>query len=84
MLQQVLQEIAQAREPLSVADLARKLQIDPGALEGMINFWVRKGRIAAGSVEGCASGGCGNCGEAGTCPFAGNAPRIFMLLPEER
>lgn len=84
MLQQVLHEIAQAQEPLSVKDLARKLAVEPGALEGMITFWVRKGRISAGSVEGCAAGGCGSCGEATGCAFAGKAPRVFVLLPESK
>lgn len=83
MLHQVLHEIAQARGPLSLNDLARRLEVEPGALEGMINFWVRKGRISAGSVEGCASGGCGSCGEVAGCPFAGKAPRVFFLESEK-
>ncbi|NJP04129.1 MAG: hypothetical protein HC837_00115 [Chloroflexaceae bacterium] len=77
MLQQVLHEIEQAQGTWSLTELARKLELEPGVLEGMIAFWVRKGRIAADRVEGqaCSSGSCGDC--AAGCPFAGAAPRTF-------
>ncbi len=87
MLQQVLREIEQAHGPLRLADLARKLEIDQGTLEGMIDFWVRKGRIAASDTAGevCGTGGCGGCSSTSDrgCPFAGTAPRTFALVPEE-
>lgn len=81
MLRRVLQEIEEARGPLSLSDLAQRLQVDQGTLEGMIAFWVRKGRIDPGHVEGqsCATGACGGCAGASACPFAGPAPRTFML-----
>lgn len=83
MLHQVLREIEQATGPLSLADLARKLKVDQGTLEGMITFWVRKGRIVASQVDGqhCATGGCTGCASnSGSCPFAGSAPRTFALV----
>lgn len=86
MLQQVLHEIEHARGPLSLGDLARKLDIDRGTLDGMLAFWVRKGRIVVSDVDGqtCATGGgCGSCGSAAGCPFAGKAPRTFALVMEE-
>jgi hypothetical protein len=42
MLYQLLEEIEQARGPVLVKDLGQKLNIDPGVLMGMIEFWVRK------------------------------------------
>ncbi|NJK82203.1 MAG: hypothetical protein HC893_10485 [Chloroflexaceae bacterium] len=86
MLQQVLHEIEQAREPLSLNDLARRLEIDPGTLDGMLTFWVRKGRIVVrdGDESTCTTGsGCGSCASTVGCPFAGKAPRTFMLKGEE-
>ncbi len=86
MLQQVLHEIEHARGSLSVGDLARKLGVDRGTLDGMILFWVRKGRIVVSDVDGqpCATGsGCGSCGTAAGCPFASKAPRTFALVMEE-
>lgn len=86
MLQQVLREIEQARGPLSLGDLAHKLEVDRGTLEGMLAFWVRKGRIAMSDVDGqtCVSGnGCGGCASTTGCPFAGLAPRTFALVLEE-
>jgi len=63
MLNQVLHEIENARGPLTVNELSRKLGIDPAALEGMIEFWVRKGRLqvendqTSGASCACGSGG---------------------------
>ena len=45
MLKQVLREIETAQGPITVRALSRKLGVEPNALEGMIQFWVRKGRI---------------------------------------
>jgi hypothetical protein len=88
MLHQVLREIEQARGPLSLNELARKLEIDRSVLDGMLSFWARKGRILVSDIDGqtCASGGgCGGtCGGAAGCPFAGTAPRTFALVLEEQ
>lgn len=86
MLQQVLHEIEHAREPLSLGDLARKLDVDRGTLDGMLAFWVRKGRIVVSDVDGqtCATGGgCGSCTMSGGCPFASAAPRTFVLVTDQ-
>ncbi len=83
MLQQVLQEIEQAHGPLSLGDLAHKLGVDRGTLEGMLTFWVRKGRIVVsdGAAQTCTTGsGCGSCGSNTGCPFAGTTPRTFALV----
>ncbi len=66
MLNQVLCEIENARGPITVSELGRKMEIEPAALEGMIQFWVQKGRlqIQADEREGdnCSCGpGASNC-----------------------
>ena len=45
MLQQGLAEIQAASGPIDLNALGRKLGVQPSALEGMIQFWVRKGRL---------------------------------------
>ncbi len=86
MLQQVLREIEQATGPLSLGDLARKLDVDRSTLDGMLTFWVRKGRIVVSDVDGqtCATGGgCTSCDSSTGCPFAGAAPRTFALVTDK-
>lgn len=86
MLQQVLREIEQTREPLSLGDLAHRLGVDRGTLDGMLTFWVRKGRIIVSDIDGqtCATGGgCSNCDSSTGCPFAGKAPRTFALVTDQ-
>ncbi len=80
MLHQVLQAFETATGPVSLDELSRELGIERGALEGMIAFWVRKGRLqdSAGTV---CSGSCGSCGAApGGCTFNQSAPRTITLL----
>ncbi len=59
LLREVLTVFEQAEGPLRLSDLAERLNVSPGVLEGMIEFWVRKGRMRM--VAGCPI----NCG---TCP----------------
>lgn len=77
-LYSVLQAIQQTSEPISVNDLARTLEIEPAALEGMIDFWVRKGRIKVHDGLACASS-CDSCGVDG-CPLILHLPRRFEVV----
>ena len=85
MLYQVLEEIEQARGPLLVKDLGQKLDIDPGVLMGMIEFWVRKGRLRdddAVAEEGmaCAGGACGaHCSGPTKCAFVAKIPKTYSI-----
>jgi hypothetical protein len=83
MLPRVLQEMEAAGETVSLDELSRRLDIEPGALEGMLQFLVRKGRILedAGTDDGlsdCAAGGCkGSCPGPNDCPFIAKMPRTY-------
>ena len=84
MLQLILQEIELAGGTVNLADLSRKLDIEPGALEGMLEFWVRKGRLRS-SHQGnqfCSTNlACsGSCGGAQGCPFVIQMPHTFSLV----
>jgi len=86
MLHQVLQAFEAACEPLNLNDLAAQLQLDPGALEGMIGYWIRKGRLK--EIQSSGSCGCDSSGPSGStggecCSFTGKMPRTIMLVPPE-
>lgn len=55
----VLREFENARRDLTLAEVARKLGIERGALDGMIQLLVRKGRLRE---VGGAEGSCAGCG----------------------
>lgn len=58
LLREVLTALEEAEGPLRVSDLAARLNASPDAVAGMIDFWVRKGRLR---VAGCLV-------DCGTCP----------------
>ncbi len=87
MLQLILQEIEAAGGTISLAGLSRKLDVDPGALDGMLEFWVRKGRLQRNSYQGdgvCSPlAGCGGtCPGAQSCPFVVQLPQTFSLVTD--
>jgi len=87
ILQQVLQEIETVDGPISVRELSHRLDVEASALEGMLEFLVRKGRL----VDDCQaiselSGDCGPglacagaCPGAGSCPFVTRRPKTYSL-----
>ncbi|NTV64592.1 MAG: hypothetical protein HGA65_13815 [Oscillochloris sp.] len=81
MLHQVLQAFEQVQGPISLDELSRELGIERGALEGMIDFWVRKGRLKL-SGSGCASAsiGCSCSSHPGGCAFDTAGPRTITLV----
>jgi hypothetical protein len=76
-LREVLRAFETARGPLSLNDIARDLGITPGMLDGMIEYWVRKGKIRP-----AASGpACSSCASAKSCcTFSPHAPRSYVLV----
>lgn len=80
MLRQVLETLEQAQGPIPMDELSRQLGIERSALEGMVSFWVRKGRLTEQHASAC-SGHCGSsCGESSTCVFASTGPRTIELV----
>lgn len=75
-LRAVLQAFERAETPLSLGQLAAELSVAPGLLEGMIDFWVRKGRLRETGAEASA---CGSCGQKSACPLVIRMPRRFEL-----
>ncbi|NOK61835.1 MAG: helix-turn-helix domain-containing protein [Chloroflexi bacterium AL-W] len=84
MLRQVLEALEQAQGPMPMDELSRQLGIERSALEGMVSFWVRKGRLTERNAATC-SGHCGSsCGEDSTCVFASTGPRTIELVATPR
>lgn len=84
MLDQVLAEIESTNGTISLHNLALKLNIEQSALEGMLNFWVRKGRLNAddvlsGTSSECYTSGCGGCAGVAQCPFVVQIPRRYEI-----
>ncbi|WP_129629752.1 FeoC-like transcriptional regulator [Candidatus Oscillochloris fontis] len=78
MLHQVLDAFEQSQGPVSLDELSRQLGIERSALDGMIAFWVRKGRlIESGGQTVCASAGssCTCSAYPGGCVFSSATPR---------
>lgn len=90
MLNQVLFEIKKSKTPLSLAMLSQKLNIDHGALEGILAFWVHKGRLQIDSqsknsesnngknCSGCCCQGAA-CQEAAHCAFMAKTPKVYYV-----
>ena len=80
MLQQVLIALETATGPVSLDELSRQLGIERGALEGMIAFWVRKGRLQDSSnLCGAAGPGCSCSSHPGGCSFDHAGPRTITV-----
>ncbi|HAJ37718.1 MAG TPA: hypothetical protein DCL15_18775 [Chloroflexi bacterium] len=85
MLWRVLREVEAAQGPLDLNELSRRLGVERSALDGMILFWVRKGRLVDDSGAGratvaCANHGCGGCASGQGCPFTMTMPRTLSLI----
>jgi hypothetical protein len=59
--------------------MARELDIPVGMLEGMIDYWVRKGKIR--EVSDAAA--CGSCSSAKNCGYTPNLPRSYELVRDD-
>ena len=78
-LSQVLDAFEESKGPLTMSQIARDLHVSPARLEGMIQYWVRKGKLQ----ETVAYSDCGTCGRGeGDCPFVIELPRSYELVTE--
>lgn len=89
MLGRVLRELQDGKGTLRLEDLARRMEIEPSALKGLIDFWVRKGRLTLAADEDAPSAVCASacgpaCPGAAQCVFVARMPAIYSVkLVEE-
>jgi hypothetical protein len=86
MLSQVLREIKKSGTTVRLDELSRRLGIESSALEGMLDYCVRKGILqdsVGDAVDGgcnCGSGSCGSgCEGYEGCPFIAKMPKMYTL-----
>lgn len=61
MFEDILEELSSAKGPVTVRELAKRLRIEEGALEGMLDFLERKGRLTVLRPGDCAERGAALC-----------------------
>lgn len=80
MLKQILSEFEQAQTPLCVDELSRTLAIEAGALEGMLDTLVQRGRL---QVIDPAGYDCPACLARGGCTVMTNGLQKRFTLREK-
>ena len=76
MLKRLLTEIEQSDGPLVVDELARRLDLDPGVVTGMIRLLQAQRRLRPVAAPACPPGCAESCREG--CPFFSMAP-VFTV-----
>lgn len=76
-LRAVLNRFADQSTPISINRLAQEMNLEPGILCDMIDYWVRKGKLREVNSGGQA---CNTCGVKGACPFIIALPRYYELV----
>lgn len=66
MLSQILHELKNAKGPVDLNELSRRLGVQRSALDGMIQFLVRKGRLREVGI-GETPPACASCPIHSTC-----------------
>ena len=64
MFDEILKEVEQANGPLSVRELADRLGVEESALEKMLEFLEKKGKLSVyrpGECDGCGVVSCNAC-----------------------
>ena len=81
MLSQVLHEIENLKSPITVRELSQKLRVEPNALDGMIEFLVRKGFIQNDDHTTTCQTDSGVCSTSScdttSCVFIAKMPKTY-------
>lgn len=81
LTRQVLNYFEQTEEAISLNALAKQLDITRGTLEGILNYWVRKGKLREITVD---KNVCNTCGVQNGCPFITALPRYYEVVTTEK
>ena len=79
MLSKILSEFRKSPGPIGSSELSRRLDIERGALDGMLGILVRQGKIKEVDSGQAA---CTYCSQCFGCPYAQGTPgaeKVFSL-----
>jgi hypothetical protein len=76
-LRQVLAAFERADAPLALTQIAHDLDLPLERLEGMVEYWVRRGRIRESGTTAAPL----SCAKYGSRPYVLRLPRILELVP---
>jgi hypothetical protein len=80
-LRQVLNIFEESAHPLSLAEIARDLGVEAGVLEGMLQYWVHRGRLREVSGDAAI---CPMCSKHEHCAIMPDMPRRYELVTGSR
>ena len=81
MLHEIMKTLKTGMGPLSLRQLSHQLNVEESALEGMIGFLLKKGKLRLVD-ELAAAKGCTTCPLAGICTADTKLPRHYVLTEE--
>jgi hypothetical protein len=58
MILSELRDYVKTRRQVSLEDAALHFDVEPEAIRGMLEFWVRKGKISRHGSDAACAGGC--------------------------
>lgn len=85
MLREVLLAVEESDGPITLNELSRRLEIDAGVLNAMLEHWSRKGKLVIDQNAGAACAGmpatcsCGSGANGAGCPFMARLPRSYSV-----
>ena len=87
MLHAILHELQTPDGPVTLRALSQRLRVQPGALAGMIQFWVQKGRLelddgfgGAAEISVCGGNRCARaCPGPAQCPLVSDPLTTYTL-----
>ena len=78
--QQVLSCFEQGNDSFSIPMLAQRLNITEMTLQGILDYWVRKGKLREVHVD---ANSCHRCHIQKACPFVVSTPRYYERIRED-
>ena len=81
VLTQVLQVFVECSQPLSMPEIARQLDVPQGMLEGMLQYWVHRGKLREVAND---TAQCPKCPKSDTCGIMPEMPRRYELATAEQ
>jgi DNA-binding IclR family transcriptional regulator len=79
MLNQLLACFEGRRNALSLDEISRQLKAEPGAVLGMLDLLVRRGRLVEVGPDG---GYCATCGLESQCSLLAARGKRYVLAPQ--